>query len=108
MGIQVGASLVRGGYLSLGEALALLHSTPFRGVEVNQAHLTAFGDVEGFARRLSMFSLNLAGVYWGAKFHLREEHEFLLRDFETIRSRVARLNARSIVIGPPPRFRLFN
>ncbi len=70
LGIQVGASLVRGGYLSLGEALALLHSTPFRGVEVNQAHLTAFGDVEGFARRLSMFSLSLAGVYWGAKFHL--------------------------------------
>ena len=31
LGIQVGASLVRGGYLSLGEALALLHSTPFRG-----------------------------------------------------------------------------
>ena len=58
LGIQVGASLVRGGYLSLGEALALLHSTPFRGVEVNQAHLTAFGDVEGFARRLSMFSLS--------------------------------------------------
>ena len=108
LGIQVGASLVRGGYLSLGEALALLHSTPFRGVEVNQVHLTAFGDVEGFARRLSMFSLSLAGVYWGAKFHLREEHEFLLRDFETIRSRVARLNARSIVIGPPPRFRLFD
>ncbi len=94
--------------MSLGEALAVLYLSPFEGVEVNQAHLMAFGSVEEFGRRLSRLNLKLAGAYWSAKFHLREEHEFIVREFEAIRDRLSRLNAGNIIIGPPPRFRLFD
>ncbi|WP_048062751.1 sugar phosphate isomerase/epimerase family protein [Caldivirga maquilingensis] len=107
LGIQVGASLVRGGLMSLGEAIAVLYLSPFRGIEVNQAYLTAFGGVEEFGRRLSRFDIELAGVYWSAKFHLREEHDFIIREFRVIKDRLSKLNSRNIIIGPPSRFRLF-
>ena len=107
LGIQVGASLARGGFMGVGEAFALLYLSPFRGVEVNQAHLTVFGSVEEFGSRLRRLGLELAAVYWSAKFHLREEHEFIIRDFERIRGNLLKLNSNTVVIGPPPRFRLF-